>query len=334
MKTKPYDQAFKYLAEQDAESLLIFLGYLRPNEKALIKALPAELSISTIVTDQTYLVKSSAGESIVHPEAQIEWDENLITRMPDYDARLWMKYRLPVYSYVLLLTKKGVPKEPPEALTVSAGTLDIVVHARFIKIWEMSARRVVAMNRESLLPFVPLMAGSDRALEQSVQRLREVRDEQRRRDLSLHFLMLGGLRYNREDLLEMIVERGMIPIQKFKDSSFYQMILDEGKEEGRKKGIAEGRKKGIVEGKAEGRAEGRVEGKEEGIAETLLLLLKERFPKLNVRRQVKSIKDAEALKQLFIDVMKLRTEDAVTKRIQSAMQQSTSTMKKASKRKL
>ncbi len=305
-RTKPYDQAFKYLAEQDAESLLIFLGYLRPDEQATITALPLELSISTIATDQTYLVRNAAGESIVHPEAQIEWEENLITRMPDYDARLWMKYRLPVYSYVLLLTKKGVPKELPEALTVRAGTLEITVHVRFVKIWEMSARRVAAMKRESLLPFVPLMAGSEKALEQSVKHLRAVKDEQRRRDLSLHFLMLGGLRYNQEDLLEMIVERGMIPIQKFRDSSFYQMILAEGKEE----------------------------GKEEGIAETLLLLIKERFPKLNVRRQVKSIKNAEVLKQLFVDVMKLPDEKALQERLRAALKKSTASVKRASKRKL
>ena len=98
----------------------------------------------------------------------------------------------------------------------------------------------------------------------------------------------------------------MIPIEKFRDSSFYKMILDEGREEGR----------------------------EEGIAETLLLLIKGRFPKLNVRRQVKSIKNAEVLKRLFVDVMKLKDEEALTKRLQAALKESTPAVRKTSKRRL
>ncbi|MCI0485713.1 MAG: hypothetical protein L0229_03840 [Blastocatellia bacterium] len=43
MSAKPYDQAFKYLAEQDAESLLILLGHLKPGQQARIELLPREL---------------------------------------------------------------------------------------------------------------------------------------------------------------------------------------------------------------------------------------------------------------------------------------------------
>ncbi|MEW6125542.1 MAG: hypothetical protein AB1757_00650 [Acidobacteriota bacterium] len=69
MSTKPYDQAFKYFAEQDAESLLILLGYLKPGERAEIEPLPLELSVSTLLTDQVYLVRRGGKEIIVHPEA-------------------------------------------------------------------------------------------------------------------------------------------------------------------------------------------------------------------------------------------------------------------------
>jgi hypothetical protein len=37
MTTKPYDQAFKYLAEQDAEALLFLLGDLQPGQPAEIE---------------------------------------------------------------------------------------------------------------------------------------------------------------------------------------------------------------------------------------------------------------------------------------------------------
>ncbi|MBI3651748.1 MAG: hypothetical protein HY231_12080 [Acidobacteria bacterium] len=47
-------------------------------------------------------------------------------------------------------------------------------------------------------------------------------DERTRRDLGVYFLMRGGLRYNRGEVLELTVERGMIPYKELKDSSFYQ----------------------------------------------------------------------------------------------------------------
>jgi hypothetical protein len=44
MSTKPYDQAFKFLAEQDPEALLLLLGAIEPDEQATIELLPREIS--------------------------------------------------------------------------------------------------------------------------------------------------------------------------------------------------------------------------------------------------------------------------------------------------
>lgn len=46
MNTKPYDQAFKYLAEKDAEALLILLGEINPGEDAQVSMLPREVSVA------------------------------------------------------------------------------------------------------------------------------------------------------------------------------------------------------------------------------------------------------------------------------------------------
>ena len=56
MSTKPYDQAFKFLAEQDAEALLLLLGDLRPGQPAQIALLPREVSVSAQLPDQPYEV--------------------------------------------------------------------------------------------------------------------------------------------------------------------------------------------------------------------------------------------------------------------------------------
>src|SRR3989442_138427 len=109
MSSKPFDQAFKYLAEEDAESLLILLGLLQPGEVAEIEALPRELNVSTQLPDQPYRVVISGQARIVHVEAQTVYEAAIPERVAEYGARLWMKYRLPVESYVLLLTERGLP---------------------------------------------------------------------------------------------------------------------------------------------------------------------------------------------------------------------------------
>ncbi len=292
---KPFDQAFKYLAEQDAESLLILLGCIRPNERVRIEPVRLELSVSTILPDQAYLVTNRRGRRILHPEAQTQWKKNLLTRIPDYQARFWMAYHLPVHTYVLLLTPDGLPKNLPDCGLVQAGDLEIRANFTLEKVYEMSAPEIIALNRVNLLPFVPLMENSREVLEVSVRRLREIKDEQKRRDLGLHFLTLGGLRYNREDLLDLIVERGMIPFKEFRRSSFYQMILDEGREEGR--------------------TEGETKGEIKGAAKTLLLLIKSRFPKLRVNQQIKRIQDAKTLENLSVELLKMKDGETLKRRL-------------------
>ena len=67
MTVKPFDQGFKYLGDEDAESLLLLLGVLKPGDKASIEKLPTELSVSTIIADQLYLVTTEYDDPfIVH----------------------------------------------------------------------------------------------------------------------------------------------------------------------------------------------------------------------------------------------------------------------------
>lgn len=290
MSAKPYDQAFKYLAEQDAESLLILLGCLKPGQTAQIKLLPLELDISTLLPDQPYRVETADETSIVHIEAQTVYDNSMPERMSEYGARLWMKYRLPVRSYVLLLTKRNLLQRPPMRGKVIAGDLEIRLRYRLVKLWEVSARRVLAMKRESLLPFVPLMRGGEDELETGAFRLGEVQNYQKQRDLSLHFLVLGGLRYNREDILDLIGRKSMIPIDQLRESSFYQYIVEEGLKEGRE------------------------EGKIEGMAKALSRLIAKRFPELDVTEEIEKIRDASLLEQLIVEVIDM-TDAAGVKRL-------------------
>jgi predicted transposase YdaD len=311
MTTKPFDQAFKYLSEQDAEALLILLGILQPGEQATIETLPTELSVSTIVADQIYLVTTTHGQFIVHIEAQVEWRAELVERLPEYDARIWMKFRLPVFSFVLMLRRKGLPRTLADGGRIQAGWLAIESAFRIIRLWNLDAKFVFESERESLLPLVPLMKASWRDVEETVHRLRDISDEQRRRDLGLHFLMLGGLHYNRKRLLELVMEENMIPLEQLKDSSFYQYILEEGE----KIGLS----RGIEEGKREGKREGIREGRKEAAAESLRLLVEKRFPKLDVKKEIAQIRDVALLQQLCVELLDMPDARAFRRRLNAIL---------------
>jgi predicted transposase YdaD len=103
----------------------------------------------------------------------------------------------------------------------------------------------------------------------------------------------------------------MIPLDQLKESSFYQFIVEEGLEEGRKKGLEEGRNEGLKEGRNEGLKEGRAQG----VAETLNKLVAKRFPNLNVTAEIDGIHDVSALQDLCLAVADLPDPEALRARL-------------------
>ena len=259
--TKPYDQAFKFLAERDPKGLLLLLGEIQPEQEATVELLPREVSVSAQLPDQPYQVTYGDATWMVHVESQTVYDYGLPDRMMEYAVRLWLKYRLPINSYALVLTSRKQPKDPVEPVLVSAGHLNIALKYQQVCLWTISAEDALKLNRDSLLPFVPLMRGGLNELEASARRLAATGEESRKQELSLHFLLLGGLRYNPQELLDLIGRETMIPLEQLKESSFYQYIMNEGR----------------VEGRVEGREAGREEGRAEALSSLLLRMIENRF---------------------------------------------------------
>jgi predicted transposase YdaD len=123
---------------------------------------------------------------------------------------------------------------------LAAGSLRIDLSYAPVCLWQVSAKTALDLKRESLLPFVPLMRGGRGELEAGARLLWEVAEEKHRQELTLHFLLLGGLRYNPVDLLDLIGSESMIPVEQLKESSFYKYILEEGLQKGREEGRLEG----------------------------------------------------------------------------------------------
>lgn len=297
---KPYDQAFKYLAEQDAESLLFLLGAL-PEGVLSLAALPRELSAPSLFPDQLYLITTPTGKYIVHIEAQTYWDGELTQRMPEYSVLAWLKHRLPMLSYVLVLSRKKFPLNPPVMGVIDAGQAQIVTHYQVIRLWEVSAAEALARGSETLLPFIPLMQGGEEALTEAARRLHDVGESAKRREMALHFLMLGGLRYNYADVYEML-ERTMISLHDLQDSSFYQKILRDGREEGQQ----QGRQQGI-----------------EALDHAFRSLANKRFPGIELAPELDTIDDLEKMTLLVEEILQFDSPLALNSRIKELAAQKT-----------
>jgi hypothetical protein len=297
MNTKPYDQAFKFIVEQDPESLLILLGAITPDEHPVIELLPREISVPALLPDQPYRVVSSRGERIVHLEAWTYWEQAVPHRMAEYGPLHWFKYRLPVESYVLLLTPHGCPVRPPRTGSIEAGDTRMRTRFRLIKLWAFSARQALASGRRALLPFVPLMKGQRKELETGVEALRAIQNESLRRETALHFVMLGGLRYDRFDLLEMIGRKGMISLEQLRDSSFYQFILEEGEAKGREEVL-----KSMLA----------------TTADYFRLVADKRFPGIQLGQEVEAVGDPAALLHLCGEMDSIADAEALRRKLAEA----------------
>ena len=305
MKEKPksYDDAFKLLATQDAEALLLLLGELQPGEKAEITPLERELRISTKLPDQPYHVVSERGERIVHVEAESWWKNVMPKRMADYGAREWLKYKLPVECFVLLLTDRGLPKHPRTMARIDAGDVQITVQYRIVRLSQISAKQILKTRSEYLLPFIPLMNRTIKDLEAGAKLITEIEDEQQRSELSLYFSVFSGVEYNAADVLELVGRNRMAIMELMKESWVYQDIVN----------------KSLTKGRIEGREEGREEGQLELAHNMLSQLVARRFPAASVAKKIAQLHDVAALKELCLDFHEIQDAVALRQRLDEAI---------------
>jgi predicted transposase YdaD len=158
---------------------------------------------------------------------------------------------------------------------------------RLVRLWELDAAKWFASERPFLLPYIPLMRGGEQHLTAIAQALSQLPDEDQRKDLSAYFAIMGGLRYDRTVLRQLLQEALMqIPMEDFRQSSIVQAWLEEGREEGA----------------AKGRAAAVYEMVRRAAART--------FPPLQIGSELESITNLEALEDLCLTMHEL--PDAAT----------------------
>ncbi|MPY88072.1 MAG: DUF4351 domain-containing protein [Luteitalea sp.] len=237
MSRPSYDETLKFLADIDPAAWLRVLGALPSDPSARVTPAPRELSAPLRLPDLLYEVSLGDTSWLAHIELQTRDDRAMDNRELEYAVLAWLRFRKPVRSYLVVLTPRGGARASPRSVVVRAGSLNITLRYRVIRLWEMSAAHILAADRPTLLPLVPLTRATDDELQEALHRLRMVPDEPFRRELASRFALVGSLRYNAIDLLTLVEERVMLDLEEF---PLYQYFVEKGLEQGREQGWEQG----------------------------------------------------------------------------------------------
>ena len=307
--SKPYDRLFKTLAEEDPRGLLHLFGSLSLDVEAKIEAVEREVGLPALAVDHVYNVQTHNQHWLAHYEVQTHYKSDVPERLVWYGVALALKFKLNIETVLVLLLERHAQPAVPEEHVIDLGGIKIQAQFRVKRLWEMEAREALDAGRANLLPWVTLMRSSEAELRLAAEEIVKTGDVR----IATDFVLLGGLRYDKDDLAAMLGRmRTMLTEEMLKESSTYQWILKDGMEKGMQKGMEQGLQQGLQQGVIQGRSE--------EARRVLRLILGERFPDLENLPELDAIADPQRLEGLLVEV--LTTPDAATARsaIQRAAQ--------------
>jgi len=192
-------------------------------QRSLLCRAPQTLPL--LAVDHAYLIGTKNRAWITHYGAQARYKSDLPERLIWYATALGIRFRLPLEIVLILLVEHHAPAIVPEEYVLALGDLLVSVRYRVVRLWEMDPAPALQAGRVSLLPWVTLMRSSPEALQTAAAKIASAGAAR----TAAEFVVLGGLRYDKSDLLEMLGRlNDMLSDEIIRESSFYRMILDEG----------------------------------------------------------------------------------------------------------
>jgi hypothetical protein len=231
--TKPYDQAFKLLTEEDPRATLALFAGIPLSVAMDVRVLDREVNLSALQVDNLYRCRTAEAEFLVHIEAVTRFRTAALDRQFDYVQAIVAKYRMACRSYLVLLTEKGVPGALPRTIRRVHGDFEATLRLRAVRLWRIPAARILRLESAQLLPWVPLMRASTEEMEEAMRRLDAV-DENA---LRTRLFLLGGLRYGSKEAFLQRLDQMIISEEILKESSTYQYLIEKGRVAGRREDL-------------------------------------------------------------------------------------------------
>jgi predicted transposase YdaD len=233
---RPYDAATRGLIERDPEGWLRWLGLPADGP---VRAVDSDLSTVLAAVDKVLRVDGPA-PWLAHVELQSGRDPALPLRLLQYHALLLHRHRLPVATTVVLLSRKARARGLTGRLRRLGPSGEVTVSFRYrvIRLWERPVAEFLAGSL-GLLPLAPMADIRRDQLPEVLDLLDERFVEEAPApsavdELWTATLLLMGLRYDRRTIRS-LGER----VRRMRESVTYQMIIEEGIEQGLERGRAQ-----------------------------------------------------------------------------------------------
>lgn len=284
-----YDISFKALAERPPYRVVRALGHVRIREDAVVPPLERELAVPLKAVDQSYLVGQNGKKWIEHFEAEVGLsveDRREITHRANLLA---MKSGLPVWTTIVLMSRWRGPANPPRVFESRVGSLTIKLEPRYVKLWEVPAKVLIAGDLAAL-PWIGATKATATEMNAAIEQIRGVDDPNLRGHLGAELVTLSHLQYGKQEV-EYIRGQLMVTTEEIlKSTPLWNEVVRYGKKLGRE------------EGRTEGRTEGRQEGRREERLRMLTLLVRSRIPSCETD-WFAQIQDEEVLSRMFEEVL-------------------------------
>jgi predicted transposase YdaD len=173
--------------------------------------------------------------ALLHIEFQVYDDPEMEMRLLEYNVLASRQYgHLPVYSYVIYLSKAGKIAEAPLVRTFPNGDEIHRFFYRVIKLWEIPAEALLQTGGIGVLPLVTLTDGGKQpeVVKEMIDRL-AVAEEY---DLLAISEVIGGLAFRNSPELEWFKRRFSMFQDILRESPIYQELVEQGLERGREEG--------------------------------------------------------------------------------------------------
>lgn len=209
-----------------------FAAWLLHADVREVRPLNVELAAETLAVDQVFHVTLADGrETLLHIEFQgrgsrapMRW------RVLEYMARLAVTYRLALLS-VVIYVGRGVGEQDTGNYQIQSptGVVSLAWQYEVIRLWQMPAETLLALNRPALLLLVgqTQITQPETVLPRVVSRLQEEPEGEHRQQLVIGFLALLAEEEWLHMVKQLLAEDWLID-----ESPYLQGVLEEGRQEG------------------------------------------------------------------------------------------------------
>jgi predicted transposase YdaD len=236
---------------------------------------------------------------LLHIEFQSTGHPIMAKRVWEYNVAASIKYKLPVYSFVIYLRPDSDIAQPPYEVRLHHGELAHCFWFRVIKLWTIPTEDLFQTGLKGLLPFVPLSREGKRreAVERVISELSQEEVEKQRELLSFTY-GFASLIFNEESDQQWLRRRFGMLKDILKESWAFQEIAQEAREETRKEVLEGERQKKLKEER-----------------ETLLFFIQMHFSALAqlAKDQCETLSDPEQVRELLHKVIAAKSEKEAKK---------------------